>query len=129
MHETLAGVAKRALCASPSAARPGDRSDEGGSKHVRGSSYGRPNVRRPMKQAPGPSPNWGTTPHLSHGIYMYVYRCVYEYVNLYIHSHPEVDGMWLHKECSMVLSKIIFYLLQDGCIHIHICISFIYTFA
>ena len=32
MHETLAGVAKRALCASPSAARRGDRSDEGGRK-------------------------------------------------------------------------------------------------
>ena len=31
------------------------------------------------------------------------------------YSHPEVDRLWIYKEDILVHSKIIFYLLQDGC--------------
>ena len=34
---------------------------------------------------------------------------------LYAYNPPEIDRTWAHKEYMTVLSKIMFYLLQDGC--------------
>ena len=31
------------------------------------------------------------------------------------YHYPEVDKIWVYREFTSVLSKIIFYLLQDGC--------------
>ena len=36
---------------------------------------------------------------------------------MYIHCHPEVDSKGVYKEHVRAPSKIIFYLIQDGCMY------------
>ena len=53
---------------------------------------------------------------------------------VWAYSHPEVDRVYgLVKGYMQVYSKMMFYLLKDGCvyIYIHTCIhiSYIYTYA
>ena len=50
-------------------------------------------------------------------MYVCLHMYVYMYVYINIQSHPEVDNYGAFKEHIMVHSKIIFYLLQDVCVH------------
>ena len=65
------------------------------------------------------------------GVISVIHRCIYWYVYVCIHiyNHPELDRLWdtfgIHLR---VLSKIIFYLLQDGCMRIWVY-TCVYTFT
>ena len=74
----------------------------------------RPNPR--AGRALGPSGGGKVLEYLSMWIYVYNHPEVDRIWRIY--HHPEVDGVY--EENIMVLSKIIFYLLQDGCIYIYI---------
>ena len=62
-------------------------------------------------------------------MYMYMYMCMCMCMYMYMYTTIlKYIGYGVYKEYTRVCSKIMFYLLQDGCVHIHIYIC-VYTYT